>query len=612
MSTQTALPPRSQSLALADAHIAANTRIQEVTAAAAAAAWLSLGSYDEADVPTFLNRVVPLVLAAQRQVAMLTAAYLAVAIGRRARPVDFDRVTGAGIRTATPEVIEASQRGGLALAPDATTVPLEIVYRRPFVETWAALAKRTPFEAALDAARERVEATAAMDVQNAMRHTLRLVGERESDVIVGWARVPDADACPFCRLIAGRRYLVSDLLPVHARCVVGDTMVWASGSPLSPSHGAAKRADLGSAQAATRRRYEGQIVVLKTAAGHELTVTPNHPILTARGWVDAGLLREGDGVISSRRADGVVGGIPHEQNVPARIEDVFRAHGVGRPVRVPFAAEHFHGDIGHGEVDVVFPDGRLDARVLAAFAQPSQHMDLTLGFRRGLGLPCTCGSRLHSGAVRASTFRGMGRTRTGFAFGGRLLTSRYERLLRGGALADASFGEMAVDHAPTDAEALREFQHGLPAKVTLDRACDGDAFTARQGFGSDESAAAEFLAERRDADTRDARGLILGLAGQIHTDRVVQARSFDWCGDVFNLVTRGGWYTANGVVTHNCRCGVEVITESNRAQFTGKLANDLALSPDGLVKSRVVSHGELGPLLVNGAHDFTDALDLAA
>src|SRR5882724_7890651 len=47
-----------------------------------------------------------------------------------------------------------------------------------------------------------------------------------------------------------------------------------------------------------RRPYSGEIIRIKTAAGNELTGTPNHPILTGYGWVGLGTLQVGDNVIS--------------------------------------------------------------------------------------------------------------------------------------------------------------------------------------------------------------------------------------------------------------------------------------------------------------------------
>jgi hypothetical protein len=211
----------------AQAHIAAQSRLQALTALAAALAWDRLPDHNEASVAPFLAAVVPIILAAQATSAALVNAFLARAVGRPPIALDASEVSGAAIRPATAPVIEASQRGGLALAPDATGVPPEIVYRRPFVEVWSALSRHVPLEDAVAAGRSRVMGSAAFDVQNAMRHTLRLVGEQD-DLILGYRRVPDPDACPFCRLISGRRYLTSDLMEVHPQCRCGVSIVTAA------------------------------------------------------------------------------------------------------------------------------------------------------------------------------------------------------------------------------------------------------------------------------------------------------------------------------------------------------------------------------------------------
>lgn len=184
--------------ALTAAHIQAEARLRQLTVQAIAAAWAALGSYDERDVPAFLAAAVPVVAAAQRQSVSLTAAYLARAIDRPAVGVDIDSLL-AGLRNGTP----------------STTV-----YRRPFVSVWTALRDEQPYDSAVAAGLERATGSAAMDVQLAMTHTLREIGGRE-DLILGYRRVPDADACSFCRLIAGQRYTTDQLMPVHNRCGCG-------------------------------------------------------------------------------------------------------------------------------------------------------------------------------------------------------------------------------------------------------------------------------------------------------------------------------------------------------------------------------------------------------
>lgn len=183
----------------ADAHIAAQQQLRAITVLAVANAWENLPNYDRPSVAPFLATVVPLTLAAQRQAVALTNAFLARAIGRGPVAVDVEPLIGAALRAGTPPAV---------------------VYERPFVTTWTALARHIPIDEAIAAGRSRATATAAMDVQNAMRHTLRAVGELDPEIL-GYQRVPDPGACPFCTVIAGRRYLTSQLQPVHPRCGCG-------------------------------------------------------------------------------------------------------------------------------------------------------------------------------------------------------------------------------------------------------------------------------------------------------------------------------------------------------------------------------------------------------
>lgn len=106
------------------------------------------------------------------------------------------------------------------------------------------------------------------------------------------------------------------------------------------------------AQAATLRWFEGELIELTTASGDLLTVTPNHPILTRKGWKPAGLLDEGDEVVRCADVERASSLVPDEYQRPALIEDVARACGVTSVV-VPVSPEHFHGDGQGSQVCVV-------------------------------------------------------------------------------------------------------------------------------------------------------------------------------------------------------------------------------------------------------------------
>ena len=114
-----------------------------------------------------------------------------------------------------------------------------------------------------------------------------MCAERNGDII----DVDDADA------------MAED---THPNCLVGASMV------VAPN-----------LQATFTRQFDGEVVVLRTAADDLLTCTPNHPVLSDRGWIAAGLLREGDHVLRSLDSERIVARLdPDHDYRPARIEQV--------------------------------------------------------------------------------------------------------------------------------------------------------------------------------------------------------------------------------------------------------------------------------------------------
>jgi hypothetical protein len=57
------------------------------------------------------------------------------------------------------------------------------------------------------------------------------------------------------------------------------------------------------------------------------------------------------------------------------------------------------------------------------------------------------------------------------------------------------------------------------------------------------------------ADQPDpARAIMARHPGAMAADEVVEVNRSEFSGYVYNLETRDGWYVADGIVTHNCRC----------------------------------------------------------
>ena len=61
------------------------------------------------------------------------------------------------------------------------------------------------------------------------------------------------------------------------------------------------------------------------------------------------------------------------------------------------------------------------------------------------------------------------------------------------------------------------------------------------------------------ADAQLARELIDGRAGPVSCEKIIGVDVAAFHGVVYNLQTTAGWYIANGIVTHNCRCAVGLV-----------------------------------------------------
>jgi len=309
--------------------------------------------------------------------------------------------------------------------------------------------------------------------------------------------------CKTCRRWEGRVLSISGATPgyptvadatadglLHANCFPGEVL---AGGPLPV--------------AGDRRWYEGDLVVIHTASGVELPVTPNHPVLTAEGWVAAGALREGDHVLR-HLPEVEVGGRadPDDVKVPSPIGQVVGALREAVEmvtVSVPASAEQFHGDGSrHGQVDVVAPLGLLRDDGVSCTCDHGRQLPLLVG---GVGLgalvPERSAGQVLVGADHASD---------GLVGGGHL-----ERPLRGvHGRPLPGLGLAASDLRPSD----------------LDPAPD-----------------------RGLSDAEGGRQLVLALAGSVALDEVVHLGRREFAGHVYNLQTGAGWYTAGSIVVHNCR-----------------------------------------------------------
>lgn len=296
--------------------------------------------------------------------------------------------------------------------------------------------------------------------------------------------------------------------PAHVACLPGTGLV----------------APCGRITAASKRFYEGEVIVICTAAGHELTCTPNHPVLTDRGWIAAHLLDRGYSVVRYLGGENPFPGIEdQDQEGPAAIEEVARPFLEGpRIERVTTARGDFHGDGIDGEVCVVGADGCLEVEGNSTL----NHQGIEERFERR--------SRIHSPLPGArppdALFQGAFPSTRRFV-GGRNLA---RALIGGSAIPGALIGSTSTlplfGMSPSEPSSL-----GVAARL--------DTMLAEDPVHDD---AGEFAT---------AAEVIDALAGQVALDQVISVERRDFSGHVYNLQTTSGIYfaTKGSIITHNCR-----------------------------------------------------------
>lgn len=351
---------------------------------------------------------------------------------------------------------------------------------------------------------------------------------------VGYVRMVNTPCCRDCAVQAGRFFRANAGFLRHPHCFPAGVTV---NGPRS--------------EAATRRWYEGELVVLTTASGQELPLTGNHPVLTSRGWVPANLIKEGDEVIRSTQPEGATPlVVPDHNQVPARVEDVWAAFSVAGFDTMPTSPEDFHGDGQHGEVDVVRANGSLNGWGLPPFAQEVQKERFAVAARPTLMLDVEGASVLLDRGHLPHPYRLVGRSGLFPALRGAHGGGPHGPGLAHVAPLNVSFGEALGDRPPRHPVLLGESVLARPRKISLDDLVNREI----AGLPRWDAPGGDFSVEAGDGYARLGRDLLHRLSGQVGLDRVVKVFSRQFEGHVYSLTSSEGWHVANSLIVSNCRC----------------------------------------------------------
>ncbi len=438
----------------------------------------------------------------------------------------------------------------LATAPSGA--PVSVVVEEPIIRTRSLVGEGMPVRSALEQGGSYL-AGIVLTLMADTRRSVYGVDIASRPGVGGYVRMLQAPSCSRCVILAGKFFRWNDGFQRHPRCFPAGVLV--SGPEV---------------EGATRRWYDGELVVLTTASGEELPTTGNHPILTSRGWVPANLIKEGDEVVRSTRPEGAAAiVVPDHDQVPSRIEDVWGSLRMRGLVRVESSPEDFHGDGQDGEVDVVRADGSLNDGMLSAFAEHIEQEHLTLA--PGLTLPfdgqgpaefLNLRDAAHSGGSvgRLGLIPSLGLAEPGVA---------HHPGFAHATPVHSGFRQYTGDWSAGNTVLAGEPILGGSVEVLLDDLFDGQFSNLPRWNAPGDT----FALETADGYSAVGRDLLERLSGQVELDRVVKVRRVQWSGHVYSLNSSEGWHVANSLIVSNCDCEHVAVTGRKSAEDAGLISD---------------------------------------
>ena len=280
-----------------------------------------------------------------------------------------------------------------------------------------------------------------------------------------------------------------------------------------------------------RRKWDGDLVVVTTASGKKLSATPNHPVLTARGWRPIEKIEPCNDVLYRIGRD--VGGISAAEDIemPATMRAVFDS--LSEPTLGNISSESstevdFHGDgmSGDYKVHYAYTKGNLWSALKSLLGDEAAEKFLV--FIAGSAFFSELGEMdkldLSSGLINmASEFNsGSIENRIKAGFADIIFSKNFSGLKSGSKFSNNS----PLIHS-SHMLAATERGHYTGTLENTGNGCGGDSKFAPDG----------------------GCGLSIGVVA----DDVVSVERKFFSGHVCNLSTDTGLYIADSFIVHNCR-----------------------------------------------------------
>ncbi|MFT6834382.1 MAG: hypothetical protein ACJA0H_000410 [Francisellaceae bacterium] len=312
-----------------------------------------------------------------------------------------------------------------------------------------------------------------------------------------------------------------------------------------------------------RRNFNGVCSKITFSNNETFTCTPNHPILTDKGFKSAYLINNTDNIV--RVTNKAINGVDfnHKNFIPS-FDQIFSAFVLNGAV--PSVSSHvagkFHGDISDSEIEIIDINSLLMNKINPSILKKFNEFNLTKSDKMLVFKSLTCLGESNSGC-NAFTHAPDGIVSklnlviplilahlTPLELFGFALGSWHD------SITDDYFSNSLSGDIKTFGDCVFAFTalvHGadvVSKKLDLISSNHNGCFNSSLPAHNRELGCAKSEFIRSNSDERAANYFI---------DRIVDNINVDFSGHVYNLETVSGYYTASTTVVSNCRCKAKFI-----------------------------------------------------
>lgn len=345
--------------------------------------------------------------------------------------------------------------------------------------------------------------------------------------------------------------------------------------------------------AGSKAHYSGKVIKIVTGSGRNLTVTPNHPIMTNRGLIPAAEVNKGDYAVaySGKIKNTMRVTNLDRQLIDPAIEDVFSSlSDIGKSISARVSAVDFHGDGRRMNeyIDVVASDGEL---VFTPDPLCNETLD-NLAFKHANPVKTSmfCSLGYNSGTIMHSLSCGESCLSDSPSFVRREFFMPFQRAFLATSIMEAVLIKQAANSNPAKADAftygLNAFSGCMPGVEFIGGKVFFNSFiSVRDGF---KACAFHGSNNVNRGCIKHQSNIINACPEQVFFDEVVNIVVSDYSGHVYDLQELSGLMIANGLIASNCKCStITVLVDED-----GNILNERIL--DRAQENYKVAHAKYG------------------